>query len=382
MKQRWLWSVGIVCALMLIGMGSAAYGDIVVSTGTHINAFRDDLADKTDGTEVTVPFGVSYRRGGLFALNLETAYSSATVKSGGGTETDISGFTDTLLSASYSLSGESVLLTLGVDVNLPTGKENLNEDEDEALSGEEDLLTVSGFGEGGNVGLSVSAIKQLGNVTLGANGLYVYKGEYDQTSDVEDDDVDPGDQLLLAWILNWKASEQSLVELSGAYSYSGADAVNGEEDFQEGGIVTLGGSFQHTSDPFTITVSLQEMLQLSDKELIEDELATEDQNSNSHTLSLACNVNYSASERLRLQALGDVWYTGESERKTEADGVLYTGKRVRYSFGSGVGYTIRENFWGHGLVKYLVINEKPDLAVEEERTLHGVDLNIGVTYRF
>lgn len=382
MKQSIHWVLIAIAIILSIGIVPPVYGETLLSTGVRFDSFSDDLAEETNGTEFTVPIGIAYSRGEDFSISIETAYSSAHVNQADGSGSDLSSFTDTLLSGTYTIPGLPLLVTCGVDVNLPTGKERLSVEEESATPGEDDLLEVSTFGEGLNLGANLSVIKQFEKMTLGANAAYAYKGEYDPTEGVEDDDLDPGDQVLVAGMLNWKMSSQVTFGTFLLYSYFSTDKVNGKKDFQEGSSVTIGGNVRYTRGPFGVTFSLQDTIPQKNKELIGGSLKTEAKNSNNNTLSAALDVSYTYSSAFTFHTVGDIRYYSESERKDEGSGLPYAGTRVRYSFGPGVTYVMRDNLWCYALAKYLLLNEDNDLNVEQDRTYQGVNVNVGITYRF
>jgi hypothetical protein len=382
MKQSIHWVLIAIAVILSIGVVPSVYGEIVLSTSVLFDSFSDDLAEETDGSEFTVPIGIAYTRGEDFSISIETAYSSAHVNQADGSGSDLSSFTDTLLSVTYTIPGLPFLVTCGVDVNLPTGKEQLSIEEESATPGEDDLLGVSTFGEGLNLGGNLSAIKEFEKIALGTNVAYVYKGEYDPTKDVEDDDLDPGDQFLVTGILNWKMSSQVTFGTFLLYSYFLTDKVNGRKDFQEGSSVTIGGNVRYTRGPLGITFSLQDTIPQKNRELTEGSLKTEAKNSNNNTMSAALDVSYTYSSTLIFHAVGDIRYYSESEREDAVSGLPYAGTRARYSFGPGVTYIMRDNLWCYALAKYLLLNEDNDLNIEQDRTYQGVNINVGVTYRF
>jgi hypothetical protein len=55
---------------------------------------------------------------------------------------------------------------------------------------------------------------------------------------------------------------------------------------------------------------------------------------------------------------------------------------MRYAFGPGFSYTYDQHFSYHGLVKYFVLHQKPNVLLENEVTFHGISVGIGMTYTF
>ena len=135
---------------IICGILSPASAETLLSTGVRYDTFFDDHDPETTGFEFTVPLGIAYKQK-HYSISLETAYSSATTDPGFESEATLSSFTDTLLSLSYtySFSRQPMGFIGGLDLNLPTGKEQLSNREEIAEAGESnDLFEVDNFGDG------------------------------------------------------------------------------------------------------------------------------------------------------------------------------------------------------------------------------------------
>jgi hypothetical protein len=359
-----------------------AYGENSLSTGVRYDAFQDDRSPKTDGFEITIPFGITYGWGNLF-LSVETAYSHANVAPGASSDANISSVTDTLISASYMFPDLPVGIVAGIDVNVPTGKEQLDAEQRRVEFGENhDLFAVDDFGKGMNVGMSLGVIKEFETLQMGINGAYIFNGQWDPTTDISDDDFDPGDQLLVLALINWQVSSRLTLVSSVTYSRFTADTVDGREDFREGDSLIFGSDLQIDLAPFEVVFSLQDTIQAKNEELAGDKLETEPQNSNGNTLFSLIEITYASSLKLRPQFVGDLRYYGESDRKHEVSGLPYTGRRTRYAVGPGLLYTLSDNLSCHGEVQYVWMKQNRDTTLDQVTTFQGVNLSIGATYTF
>jgi len=222
-----------------------------------------------------------------------------------------------------------------------------------------------------------------GALIVGVNGSYVYKGEFDPTQDTPDDDLDPGDQLLVNALFNWQPYDRLTLDASVVYSHFAADMVDGQESFQEGDKLTIGStfSFQYSTE-LGFTLNLQESLQGKNKEWSEDGLETESENSNGHEFSGGLNVSYNYSEKLAFRAQGNLRYYAESDRADPGSGLPYSGKRVRYAAGGGIAYEINKYLVLSGTAKYFIMNQDQDFKHEEDTTYQGVNLDVGMTCMF
>jgi hypothetical protein len=169
---------------------------------------------------------------------------------------------------------------------------------------------------------------------------------------------------------------------SATYSYFTADEVNGKNTFQEGASVTLDSMFRFIRRPVGIDLSLQHVIPQKARRLEGDVLKTEPENSSSKALSALLRVTYAYSESLTFQTLGDIRYYGESERINEGSELPYTGKRIRYGFGSGMQYAISRSLSCSTFAKYIIMQENQDIDLSEDRTISGLNVDVGLIHTF
>jgi hypothetical protein len=372
----------ILVVLITCWTCSLVYGQTSLSLGVRYDTFADDRSPEGAGNELTIPFGAEYQ-GERLSLRIESAYSRAIVDHGTDPEAEIASMTDTLLAGSYLFPDLPVGVIVGVDVNLPTGKEQLRHIEQAAEAGERhDLWEVDDFGEGLNVGLNLGLVKELGPLNMGLNGAYIVKMEYNPTEEVSNDDFDPGDQALLSAVLRWKTAPWVKLETTMAYSYFFPEKTNGKEAFQEGEKITVGGQMHIQCQPIAILLGMQSMVQGKSKEIMGDTLRTESDNSNGAELFGWVDLLYRISPKLDLQVLGDIRNYGESDRKNVVTDLPFQGHRIRYAAGPGVTYLLNTNLSWNAVVKYFVMEQERDMTQEQDVTFQGMNISVGITYTF
>ena len=383
-KHGMVWSLRLLLVAFAFALVPAAFGDILVSSGVRVNAFQGDGDQETDGSEVTVPVSIRYVRE-RFSLDVTTSYSAALIHRADIGDAELAHATDTLISAAYTLPQLPLgLFCFGsLSVNLPTGKARLTAQEQEATIGSHhDFFEIEQFGEGLNIGGSFNVLRQFGKVTSGLSATYVYKGEYDPTGETADDDLDPGDLMLLAGLANWEISSRFKLSTLASYSYVLADTVNGHDDFQQGGSFTLNGTIAYLHHPFGGTIGLMGTAFRDNKELVSGALEREPNNSNGPESSVLLDVSYTHSPSLVVRTVGDIRYYGESARRDIGTDLPYSGRRIRYSIGPGARYAVNKNFAVFALAKYFLIDEEESIFVDHATTYRGMTANFEVTYIF
>jgi len=375
----------VLAALLLWGAWIVAgpqpvHGKITLSTGVRYDQFRDTGSSEIRGNELTLPFGLLYQTERMF-IACDAAYSDATVSTESAADATISSFTDTRLSASYMFPELPIGLILGVDVNLPTGKEYLTKTEKAVEIGEgHELFEVDDFGEGLNIGLSLGVVKEFGPLSLGLNGAYVFKRSFDPSNDSLEENFDPGDQFMGVALVNWEISSNWQVETFAGYSWFGADRGNGQKTFKQGAGINAGGSVRGRVGRIDTIVETHYTMHTKNRIAGLDSLEKESDNSNGSEFFGRVYLGFDLSPRATVLIVGNIKRVGESERRELLLDLPIGGKRLRYALGPGVEYALSDQLSINGLVKYFRLRQQPDIRLAEEITFHGVNLALGVRY--
>jgi hypothetical protein len=170
-----------------------------VSTAGGARLERYDFAEaEAVGIErvslLTIPFGAETRVAGRVRLSIAGTFATATLRRPDGSESTLSGPTDTDVRVTLPLIHEWLTVT-GVAV-LPTGRQRLSADELEVASlVASDLLpfAISHWGSGGGVGGSVAVARRFGTVGVGMSGGYRASREY-RALDDDGPAYRPGDE--------------------------------------------------------------------------------------------------------------------------------------------------------------------------------------------
>ncbi len=376
----------IVWSLLFLS-ADVAHAEFMLSTSVRADLFTETDTSDITGEEVTIPIGFTYRDDRL-NLSCGTAYSRSQVNWGSNSEAELTAFTDAYVSGSYVLSDLSTGMVIGVDINLPLGKERLTTTEQMAEAGKNnDLLEIDDFGQGLNIGVNFGLTQDLNRLgALGVNAAYIFMGEYDPTADFDNDTLDPGDKILLAgqykWLISSTASSWMTAEIFGNYLHTFEETQNGQSVFQEGGQFFAGGTMQTYNSGLQLTLLGQYVFRMKNKESVGGVLKTESANSNGPAFFGSVDALLKFSPRFAMRVLADVRYYDESIRKDATSGIPFEGRRIRYAAGPGFEYSLTRYLSLNGLVKYLTLTEEKSMLLDEQVTYHGGNLSFGITYRF
>lgn len=174
---------GIVAAATLAPLPLQAQGLSSASfrVAPQFVTYTFDVAgSKSTISQFAVPIAFAVPIGSRFNFDVATAFASATLDVDGGGESTISGLTDTQIRLNFTLPGDAIMITAGI--NAPTGQYKVEEDK-LAAAGQigNDFLAfpVSSFGNGfgGTGGIAIA--KSLGTWNLGLGGSFRKSFEFD-----------------------------------------------------------------------------------------------------------------------------------------------------------------------------------------------------------
>ena len=207
-----------------------AAGKLSIHADAYYYSWESDGGAK--GAQFISPITFAYQKG-----NLDLGFRSAWVESRNkteGLEGRVSTFTDSALSASYTQKLPlGITVRYNLDYNAPTGTAALEGIEKNAIM-DGHLVQQTRFGEGHNVTPGVIVSKVINNnLSLGAGLSYTGRGAYDPNSDVENDELDPGNETRLTVQSNYGTKNVSMNSRL-ALQKSATTTVNGFDYFEKG----------------------------------------------------------------------------------------------------------------------------------------------------
>ncbi len=352
-----------------------------MTTAVRYDTFTSDLSPELTGYETTIPLALNYD--GPFSFSIETAYSSAHTEDGS-ERNQLSHFTDTALSASYAYTNEERWgLLAGVEVNLPTGKAQLSPQERRAEFGQDgNFFLVDDFGEGTNIGAYLGASRQFADANAAIHGGYIARGEYDPTSDIERDELDPGDELVLFGTVEWQATPRFRLAPLVSYVYYQEDQVHGNSSFQADPQITVGGnlasSFGKTIAQFDVYASYQGAGKQTSNSVSVEQFAT----SQGDNLFSAISLDRTLSERWSFGGVGSFRYYQESDLIWPGNRLPVLGKRLCYDFGMNLAFRPDTRMTWHGEATVFMVDADAYAFLPEDVQYTGVHLTLRATYEF
>jgi hypothetical protein len=238
--DRWARELLLGAGVTLTASGTLAaqVSDPRASAGVSLESYSFGSPDKVDVEKIsllTVPYAVRARLGDRWDVSVDGAYASATLRRRGGSQTSISGLTDTELRLTYSLKNDRV--RLAAVALAPTGKSQLTAQEMDVTGVvAADLLpfAISNWGAGGGVGVNAAvAIPMNDETSFGMSAGYVVAREYEPLQ-ATSFAYRPGNQLLVRAAADRAMGSSAKASVQLTYLHYSQDRSQGANLYQAG----------------------------------------------------------------------------------------------------------------------------------------------------
>jgi hypothetical protein len=237
--STFLFSLALIAMCATVGQAAG----IQMQTGFNFDWWSDNKDN--DARQFSVPFRIEGRAGD-FSAALLTAYTDTRLDPSGRDSVSLGHFLDTKLSTSYQIVGKlPVDIVFGLDFNLPTGKTNLTRSE-LGLIMDPDLIPINNFGEGFDINPTITVAGEWGNWVAGLGFGYLWRGEYDYSTEIGATDYSPGDIITINGEVRYYFSPKIYSRLFAGHSWYGDDRLKGADYYQEGGFTLAGIGANYT----------------------------------------------------------------------------------------------------------------------------------------
>ncbi len=373
--------IKIVClsiAFSIWSLGLSLAADIAVGTGLSYQWWDSD--GDHDGSQIAIPV-----EGNMvmddFSCRLLTGFSS-TQSDSSGSDGSLSSLLDTKLNFSYQwLDRWAVDILVGFDVNLPTGKTDLDEDEI-AMIVDPEMISISPFGEGFNLNPTLVLAKSWGDIAGGVGLGYAWRGEYDFSADRRE--YDPGDILTLTGELRYQLTVDW--KLKGYFEYAtfSEDKDSLGAFHENGDLIVVGVGADGQKGDLTLFVDFHTVLKNKPKMQVGDtRILIESDKNNGDELSLSAGFEYPWGKEASFTGMASILLVEENDFPESS--LLYIGDKEKIDLKIGVTRTLRANLEGIANLGFMYMNSKKDWwfqPAEEDLTVKGFTVFVGVNSTF
>jgi len=229
---------GVLSALLAMALpaGAAAQRAASLGGGGFWETYRFSSPEALEIESlslVTVPVTWQASTGRL-RLRLAGAWAHGSLARADGTESNVSGLTDTELSVQYEVRPN--MATLTAVVLLPTGKETLTYDEvfvAGAIAADLLPFRITNWGTGGGAGVQLAVTRPIGGFAAGVSAGYVVARTFEPLTD-ETFEYRPGNQFHVRAAVDHVIGRSAKAAVQAGYERFGADQGDGQNLFQSG----------------------------------------------------------------------------------------------------------------------------------------------------
>ncbi|MFQ5704010.1 MAG: hypothetical protein ACE5HT_08310 [Gemmatimonadales bacterium] len=211
---------------------SPIYPDPNGGTGFEFRTFQFDRAfDLQSASQVVVPVFAGTPIGSRLFVDLTANYAHTRLRWLDGTETNLSGLTDSQLRFSYTLGRD--LAVVSTSINLPTGKSSISSQQLTVLrSTAQDFLPfpVSNYGTSAGVTGGWVVARRVGDWSIGLAGSLRYVSTYQPFTDVPGD-FSPGMEGRMRIGVLRPVGERTTITTGFTFSNFGTDELTGTSNF-------------------------------------------------------------------------------------------------------------------------------------------------------
>lgn len=361
-------------AAVLFSAGVLQASDIKIQTGVNYDWWND-------ASQFHIPLKIESRVQ-QFTMSILTGYASTHFKPSGKEDRSLSHILDTKVNTSYEFAGRlPVDLLLGLDVNLPTGKTGLKQD-DLVLIMDPDLIPINNFGEGYDVNPTITVTREVGNWVGGLALGYVWRGKYDYSEAIKD--YNPGDIFNSSAEIHYSFSPHLNTRLFSSFAMYGADKkVDGLDYYREGQLFLLGAGLHYTRTKWDGDFTIQSIYRGKSKFQGGTEgFITEAKKSHGNEQAVGISMKYLLNDRTTLNSSIQGRWISANDYTTASP--LYIGRREKFSLKLGASRILTPRLEGEVMVKGFVMHdgERQVPVSLSERDYNGGSLEAVLTTRF
>lgn len=273
-----------------------------------------------------------------------------------GVKSDLNGISDTKAKISYSLFDQKLLFSLGV--NLPTGKEKLNNKEIEVanLIYDEVLgFRVNKLGSGFDINAGIAFAKDMGAFGVSLSSSYTRRGSYINIEEGRSK-YKPGDELGITTAID-VIRESLLINTDIGYTRYTADEVDGTPILKEGDEMKGRFFFSYRLYPIVLGISFSDTYRFKNQNANENnELIAEASNIHGNRIDANLITQYIVTRQLSINPLAGIMFiSSNGYDKTE---INFIGSSFVWNIGGALQFTPNKNSIININAKYLKGNTK------------------------
>lgn len=365
-------------AMIILANGSCLALNLDGLAGVEYSAWDSD--EDESGGQLYIPVQLGGIHGDFsFKLLSSYAYTSYEDPTSTGTtasiDDSVSGFTDTKVELTYEMVEDMpVALLFGLDLNLPTGQTDLDDDLRTFIR-DADLYPLSNLGQGYNINPTLSLAKGWGDIQAGLGVGYVWRDEYDYSDSIQE--YDPGDIFNVVLELDYDMTLHWKMRLFGERAWYGKNKREGDDFSQNGDFLMLGCNFQYLLPKWDAWLGVMSIFREKSQFLNNagTGLVTEEHEGFGDEWDVELGLQYRLNEQTAFN--GVFRYMNIAENDYPETDALYSGERIKYSIELGMAYVPMPGLTLNLNLEGFSMEDDPNLYhPDEDRSYQGYAIGL------
>ena len=345
-------------------------------TGFHFDWWENNNGDRGSQYYVPLKLGADYED---FNIQMLTAFAYTNSNPSHADTVTLSCIVDTKMNLSYTVTDRLPFdVLVGLDFNLPTGKNDLDEHRIGAIM-DPDLVTITYFGEGFNINPTITVAKDWDDWSMGIGLGYLVRGEYDYSYDVKD--YDPGNIFNLTASLEYYFNDQWSANLLTRFASFGMDEVKGDDYFKQGAMVEVGVGLNHFATAWDASAGMKYLIRTKCEFPEPDSgVVQEEHNSYGNEFQADLAGHYYLDKKTTLNGLFNFLYVEENDYPSSSN--LFIGSRAKTTFGAGVSRALTDHINAALNLSGFYMTTERNWYQDGDRTYNGFSADIRFTGSF
>ncbi|GMT42083.1 MAG: hypothetical protein IEMM0002_0494 [bacterium] len=379
----------LFCAFLTLCTHSPAAGEefsskTVVRVNDNFGRWEGNSASKKEGEQNLLYFSASYAKSRYGITALGTYAKTSYLYNGAGDDFNLATMLDSAVSSFYKIKDAGGFnVRMGLDLNIPTGRAGFSEKELGALfldNVSRDLTLVTSFGKGLDVSPSIVVSKPGKRIVAGLGIKYTLTGEYDPTTERNNDNYSPGDVIKIIASMQGRLFKNTILLFDADMETSSRDRQSGQDVFKLGNLYDLNLRLIQRYGSVRATYFASYGFQNKNQMLGTGGITTEDRNTNNNSYRLFINLHNQIVKWFGLQAIAG--YKKILKNGYDSSSMLYDGGYSKGYFGMGFFFGVsRSLLCTVNLRTFRLFNDQDSWEPVGD-TYTGYNVDVGFLYTF
>lgn len=362
--------------LLCINSTAVCAAEIIFQSSMQYDWWKSD--NHREGSQFFVPIELETEINN-FSARLITAFTRIESDLPGGDNPSLSSVIDTKINLSYVVFDKlPVNFLFGLDLNIPTGKTDFDDDE-LLIVRDPDLISIVNTGEGFNINPNISMTKEWSTWGVGIGAGFLLRGEYDYSREFRN--YDPGNIAYISGEIRYYIADNGLVRIYGDYGSFSKDYLDDDDFYREGDFLLFGTETRYITDKWETRINLKGIFRgKSEFRQADSKLKTESREGYGDEYVADLLLSYYFSGKDKITPFVQILYIDDN--KYDELSPLYIGTRKKYSLGCSLKHYLSDTVNLELMLRCFYLDDEKGWMENDNITSRGHSLMMQFTGTF